>query len=579
MNKIYINNDIKEFEYPYISIKVNGKIFDYPESVFSIAAKREYNGISKLELHLKNKLGIFEEVIMSELGIFTPNSAIEVWMGEWIGKETYCAFKGTIIKLSTNENDENLSIEAKHVAEEMTKIRKLRSFKEKSYIDIIKDICSEYNIEPSIDEDSVVPPQDPPQYNVTDWDFINILAETIGLMVFTTPEGISVRKPDFQKDAIKISNEDIKKIEINNDSRKSPKNYIVQAWNYTEQEPDGESPESTDSAKDLKVLSMSSQEDSRMMEIYQKALSMRNDLAFLRGKLTIFGRAPILPNDVLDIEAVKKKFGKNVIVSSVLQVISSEEAEATEETKKMVEMDQWETLIEFGYDDTAYLNRFDDVVANPSMGTIPCTNGLQIAKVEGIENDPQEQGRICIRLANSLDTKMWARLATLDAGDGRGTFFMPEIGDEVVVGFVDDNPGQAVVLGMLHSGKAKTPFEQSEENNIKGYVSRGKIIVQFDDEKKSLLIETPGGNKVLISDEDKGISMEDQNGNTLVLNDQGITMESQKKITIKASQDVVIEGSNVNIKANAQLKIDGTTGAELSAKGNTVVKGAMVQIN
>ena len=132
---------------------------------------------------------------------------------------------------------------------------------------------------------------------------------------------------------------------------------------------------------------------------------------------------------------------------------------------------------------------------------------------------------------------------------------------------------------MLHSGKAKAPFEQTEENPIKGYVSREKIIVQFNDEKKSLSIETPGGNKILISDEDKGISMEDQNGNTLVLNDQGITMESQKKITIKAAQDVVIEGNNVNIKAKAQLKAEGTQGAEFSAKGNTVVKGALVQIN
>jgi len=73
--------------------------------------------------------------------------------------------------------------------------------------------------------------------------------------------------------------------------------------------------------------------------------------------------------------------------------------------------------------------------------------------------------------------------------------------------------------------------------------------------------------------------LEDQNGNTLILNDQGITIESKKALTIKAAQDVTIEGNNVNIKANAQLKAAGTTGAEFSASGNTVVKGAMVQIN
>lgn len=565
MNKICVNNDKKEFEYPYISIKVNGKLIDYQESVFSVAVKNEYNRISTLEMHLINKVGIFEDVIISEKNIFTADSSIEIWIGGKFEEETYCAFKGTIIQLGTYENEKKLRVIAKHAAEVMTKNRKLRSFGNKAVTDIIKDICREYDIEPFVDEVSGEQPViEDSQYNVTDWDFINIRAEALGLMVFTTPEGICVRKPDFQKETITLTENDIVKFEINKDSRYNHKNYFVQAWNFTKQETEGECPESVDSKENMQILSMSSHEDSNMTETYQNALSMRNDLAYLRGKLTIVGQAPIFPNDVLHLDDVWEKFGMNVIVSKVVQAISA---------------DGWETNIEFGYDDTAYLNRFDDVVANPSMGTIPRTNGLQIAKVEGIVKDPLEQGRIYIRLANSLDTKMWARLATLDAGDGRGTFFMPEIGDEVVVGFVDDNPGQAVVLGMLHSGKAKTPFEQSEENHIKGYVSREKIIVQFDDEKKSLLIETPGGNKVLISDEDKGISMEDQNGNTLVLNDQGITMESQKKITIKASQDVVIEGSNVNIKANAQLKAEGTKGAELSAKGTTVVKGAMVQIN
>lgn len=564
MNKICGQNGIKEFDYPYLSIKVNGKDLDYPESVFSVAVRREYNRISTLEMHLKNKQGIFEEVIISETDVFTANSDIEVWIGERIEKEEHCAYKGKIIECSTRKNNEFLVVKAKHVAEKMTRNRKLRSFKDKSKLDIIKDICSEYNIETSIDEVSCEPCKEMPQYNVTDWDFINILAETIGLMVFTTSEGISVRKPDFQNVAIAITDQDIKESEIYNDSRFSHKNFFVQSWNYTEQEIDDGCPEYSDSEVNLKILSMGSQEDSRMTEAYQNALSLRNDLAFLRGKLTIDGRAPILPNDVLHLENVWNKFGMNLIVSKVVQEISIE---------------KWNTMIEFGYDDTAYVDRFDDVVASPSMGAIPCTNGLQIAKVEGIGRDPLEQGRIFVKLANSMDTTLWARLATLDAGDGRGTFFMPEIGDEVIVGFVDDNPGQAIVLGMLHSGKVKAPFEQTDENPIKGYVSREKIIVQFNDEKKSLSIETPGGNKILISDEGKGISMEDQNGNTLVLNDQGITLESQKKITIKASQDVVIEGNNVNIKANAQLKAEGTQGAEFSAKGNTTVKGALVQIN
>ena len=81
MNKICVNNDTKEFEYPYISIKVNGKLMDYSESVFSVAVRNEYNRISTLEMHLMNKMGMFGEVIVSETDIFTTDSSIEIWIG------------------------------------------------------------------------------------------------------------------------------------------------------------------------------------------------------------------------------------------------------------------------------------------------------------------------------------------------------------------------------------------------------------------------------------------------------------------------------------------------------------------
>lgn len=100
-------------------------------------------------------------------------------------------------------------------------------------------------------------------------------------------------------------------------------------------------------------------------------------------------------------------------------------------------------------------------------------------------------------------------------------------------------------------------------------------------------METPGGNKITISDEDKGIALKDQNGNTLTMNDSGIVMKSPKditieatgKLTLKATQDTSIEGMNVNVKANAQFKAQGNTGAEVSTSAIAILKGSLVQIN
>jgi len=181
---------------------------------------------------------------------------------------------------------------------------------------------------------------------------------------------------------------------------------------------------------------------------------------------------------------------------------------------------------------------------------------------------------------------MWARLATLDAGKERGTFFRPEIDDEVIVGFLNDDPRHPIVLGMCHSSAKPAPEAAKDDNHLKGYISREKMKLTFDDEKKIIALETPGGNKITLSDEDKGIILEDQNGNKITLNDSGIKIESSKDLSLKASKDIKIEGKNVDIKAQTAFKAEGTSSAEVSGasttiKGSatTVIKGGMVQIN
>jgi uncharacterized protein involved in type VI secretion and phage assembly len=170
-------------------------------------------------------------------------------------------------------------------------------------------------------------------------------------------------------------------------------------------------------------------------------------------------------------------------------------------------------------------------------------------------------------------------MATLDAGKERGSYFRPEIDDEVVVGFIDNNPLHAVIVGCMHSSKNSSPITPADDNQLKGFYSREKMKWQFDDDKKEILFDTPKGNKVLISEDQKGITLEDQNGNKIVMNDSGIEITSSKDFKIKASGDVSVEGTNSEIKANAQYKASGGSGAELSSSATTIVKGSTVNIN
>lgn len=555
-------------------LMVDGKESSYSHLVRTITSSCELGKISSVEIVLDNVLD--EEEYLSDTNGFDINKELEVYIG--YDKPENLVFKGYIIKKNLSQMCTVLTVTAKHNAEKMTKERKLRSFEDKKDSDIISEICGEYGIDAKIDatddqHEKIV------QYNCSDWDFINVRAEANGLAIYTCENTIVAKKigssDDFSKDPTVdfINGYNIIDLQVEIDARHSHKTFVNTSHNYSEQEETesrssesnaSQSEDNEDSGEEQKTISMSSHEDSHVLETFQNALSVRNDLAFLTGKASVVGYSPLNPGDVIRLSKVGKGFNGKVMVSSVVQAI---------------EPGKWETHVNLGYDDTSYMEKYNDVKAQPSSGAMPGVNGLQIAKVEALEGDPLGEFRIYVRLMNSSSTKLWCRVATLDAGNERGSMFMPEIDDEVIVGFVDDNPNQSVILGMLHSSKAPSPVEIKDDNHIKGFYTREKMKLEFDDDKKIVAIETPGGNKLVISEDQKGISMEDQNGNTIVMNDQGVSIESKKALSIKAAQDVTIEGNNINIKANAQLKAQGNAAAEFSCNGNTVIKGGLVKIN
>ncbi|MEN0006798.1 MAG: phage baseplate assembly protein V, partial [Bacteroidota bacterium] len=215
-------------------------------------------------------------------------------------------------------------------------------------------------------------------------------------------------------------------------------------------------------------------------------------------------------------------------------------------------------------------------------GLLAAIPGLQIGVVTQLEEDPEGEERIKVKLPiiSADEEGIWARLATLDAGNNRGTVFRPEVDDEVIVGFVQGDPRDAVILGMLHSSAKPSPIPATADNHEKGIISRSEVKILFDDEKSSLLFETPGGNQVLISDDEGGITLADQHGNKIILDSDGIALESAADLSITSSTgDVKIEGMNIEHAANTQFKAEGSAGLEISSSAITVVKGSLVQIN
>jgi uncharacterized protein involved in type VI secretion and phage assembly len=216
-------------------------------------------------------------------------------------------------------------------------------------------------------------------------------------------------------------------------------------------------------------------------------------------------------------------------------------------------------------------------------------HGLQVGVVSDNE-DPQGEFRVRVRLplVDPDSDGVWARVAAADAGDNRGVMIRPEIGDEVVVGFFDDDPRAAVILGMLHSSAKPAPLTPSNDNHEKVFRSRSGIRIHMDDDKVVLTLTTPAEQQIVFDDDKGEVLLKDKNGNSLRRDSGGITIECCDTLSIKTKGSTQLDvGSNAElksatgteIKAGTSLKLEGSAGAELSSPAVTQVKGALVQIN
>jgi len=205
-----------------------------------------------------------------------------------------------------------------------------------------------------------------------------------------------------------------------------------------------------------------------------------------------------------------------------------------------------------------------------------------------LENDPDGEHRILVRVP-VIDEKArgtWMRVASLDAGDDRGAYFRPEIDDEVIVGFINEDPRDAVVLGMLHSSAKPSPIREQDANNEKGFTTRSKMHIHFNDDTKTITIDTPAGNSIVMDEQGQSIKIKDQSSNSITLDTSGIKLDSQKNVeinagvnlTLKAGATLSIGGLSVSLKADGNVSAEGAM-AKLSGQGITEISGGLVKIN
>ncbi|HSF97380.1 MAG TPA: phage baseplate assembly protein V [Ornithinibacter sp.] len=211
--------------------------------------------------------------------------------------------------------------------------------------------------------------------------------------------------------------------------------------------------------------------------------------------------------------------------------------------------------------------------------------GLALGIVESLD-DPLKTLRVRVRMPWRADggDGVWARLATLDAGDGYGTVVVPNVGAEVVVGFVDAEADAPVVLGQLYSGAAAPPEEvDPDANTLRVLVTPGGHRLTLDDGDAPRIALTSGkGHEVVVDDQEGAITLTHKDsGNSLVVSADGIAITAARgDITLKASTGTVgIDAMTFEGKASAPSKLESSASFDLTASGPLSLKGALVKIN
>jgi uncharacterized protein involved in type VI secretion and phage assembly len=183
--------------------------------------------------------------------------------------------------------------------------------------------------------------------------------------------------------------------------------------------------------------------------------------------------------------------------------------------------------------------------------------------------DPEEIGRVKVKFPwlSEEDESNWARIVSPMAGNDMGMFFLPEVDDEVLVGFQHGDINMPYVLGSLWNGVDKPPEDNSDgKNNIRMIKSRSGHIIKLDD--------TQGEEKIEIVDNTKK--------NIIIIDGKTnkITFKSESDIEISAPNGKVsINALDFEVKSSASTKIEASSGMDLKTSGSMNLKGSMVNIN
>jgi Rhs element Vgr protein len=567
--------------------------------VVGVTVRRAINRIPWAEIVLSDGDMPTGSFALSDAATLVPGTALTISAG--YGNDEATIFSGIVVRHGVKIDgraSSRLVLECRDEATKMTIGRNNANYLNQKDSDIISGLIGVHGLTASVTAtdtsyDELV------QFYCSDWDFMLARADVNGLLVNVDAGTVNVKTPTISGAAVLTVGWGTELIAFEADMDARSQYTAVQAvsWDPKQQAivegssaaPANLNPQGNLTGSTLAevaspatyMLQTSAAQPMASLTGWAKATQQKAALARIRGRMSFVGSALAVPDSLIEVSGVGARFSGSVYVTAVEHTISG---------------GQWETQVEFGMRPEWHVER-EDVAASLNGGLLPGVSGLQIGVVMKLDGDPMGEQRIQVKIPVMQATApgVWARLLQFHASSGFGAFFLPEVNDEVLVGYLNGDPSSPVVLGALYSSSHQPPYAIAAENDTKAIVTRCMHRIEFNEKDKVITVITPGNNQIVLDDKNQAITVLDQHNNSATFSSAGIALDSKSDIKLTATGNVTITASgSVDINATADLKATGmnvtceaqaaftgkgSASAELSAAATTTVKGAMVLIN
>ncbi|MFZ9752677.1 MAG: type VI secretion system tip protein VgrG [Cyanobium sp.] len=582
-------------------VLVDGKTIPDDHPLMSVDIWLAVNKVARARLVIAD---IARDDIMFPISVsstYIPGAKVVIELG--YNDQTTPIFSGLIITHGLDMGSDDaaqLVVELADPAMGLTLARHTSVFTECSDSEVIEKLIRDQGLKAEVTGTSEKHPS-LVQYACSNWDFLIMRAEVNG-MVVTNSDGIVRVAPPNTKATEDLELEygvSIRQGQLTIDATTQVDPSVLQgrAWDPGSQKvAEGAKPnadvnelgnlQSQDLAKVFAINASPNQTAANLqssdLSSWSKAELMRMRLAKVRGQLRCAGSGAARPGSMVALKGFGERFNGKAIVSGVHHQLTASE---------------WSTELEIGLDPEAFAASTPHISPPAAAGQLAGVSQLQIGIVDKPADDPDGLMRLPIRLplAANQTQPLWARLASPYATAGAGIQFRPEQDDEVIVAFMDNDPRFPVVIGSLYSKLKAPPSPIKKENSLKYLMSKSKLQITFEEEKKVIEISTPARQLICLSDEDKQIVVSDANGNTITLSSSGINLvskgdinlsadgaivlDAKTKLSLKGAAGSTLKGSKVEIDADTSLTAKGNAETKISSPANVVIQGTLVRIN